>query len=279
MPPVPYTFECQHNQVLEPARACVRFFSGGKIPPTNPTTDEEFVALFATLGSNFGTSRIKLADREFASAEALFQATMKPDEVDSFTSTGLYGTASQRAFVALGYPADKARQKATRASRRKIDGVTAKLRINQLHRMKKTRRHTAEACARIFWEIQLLKYRQNPLARKALEATGDAILLEFVRSTERRLKKNPHDVERWGGMLVSSPRRIVGCNQMGALLMAVRDYLRCDDLRSAAAHRVPTFEELVHGPAACTSDGNDDDDDDDDELLSIRQARLVGAVG
>ena len=247
-----YTFESHHNRVLEPTRACVCFFSGGKIPPDNPTTDEDYVTLFQTLGSNFGTldPPIELADgRKFSSSEALYQATMMPDEVDSFTQTGLYGTASRRAFEALGFSADKARDKAIRASRRRIDGISAKLRIKKLHKLKKTRRHTDEECARIFWEIELLKYRQNSLARKALEATGDALLLEFVRSTEWRLKKDPRDVERWGGMLVSSPRRVLGCNQMGALLMAVRDYLRGDNLRPAAACRVPTFDELVQGPA------------------------------
>jgi predicted NAD-dependent protein-ADP-ribosyltransferase YbiA (DUF1768 family) len=243
-----YTFESRHGHVLEPARACVFFFSGGKIPPDDPTTDEDYLATFPTMGSNFGTSPITLADdRRFSSAEALFQATRMPSEVDSFTTSGLYGTASTEAFEALGFRTNDARAKAARAARRRIDGVTAKLRINKLRKMKMTREHTAEECARIFWEIQLLKYRQNPRARKALEATGDAELLEFVRSTTRRLEKDPRDVERWGGMLVSSPRRIVGHNQMGALLMAIREYLRCDNLRSAEARRVPTFDELLHG--------------------------------
>lgn len=244
-----------------------RFWSkaGKRVSPT-ATEEERLRVAFQTAGSNFSKCRIEVVVGEgsgrrrvvFLSSEAFFQATLAPpDELDKFTEHGLFGHLNADAFFALGTKEADAAKKVRFWSG--MDGVLAKMYANRLHTRGQRRKVDGDECARIFWSVLVAKYEQNPEARRALLATGDEYLLEFVRGANL-----PGRDEKWGG-LVAPDGLVVGRNQMGAMLMRVRTHFGAP-CESAPSHLLQ-FEEVAHGTHW-----------DEDEPLSKRARRVLSLV-
>ena len=91
---------------------------------------------------------------------------------------------------------------------------------------------TAERCAEVFFDILVAKYTQNEHLARVLLSTGDRYILEFDRGAGRA--KRAGRTCRWGGIVEDG--RVVGSNQMGALLMRVRDRLLRRMTRNEKCH-------------------------------------------
>lgn len=102
-------------------------------------------------------------------------------------------------------------------------GVVAKKAISKtfLKKSKVGRRFfSKEKCEELFLEILMAKFTQNEELKKALLATGDTYLVEVAQKYNVTCDEPP----RWGGKVVQGV--VHGHNQMGALLMHVRDQLK-----------------------------------------------------
>mgnify|MGYP007125099313 CR=1 FL=1 len=157
----------------------------------------------------------------YPSAEHAFQAYRFPQEMREslFSVHSDIAELSHKSFAAVGVPMKHTEKKMKYWGKKNMVGILAKMKANRLDGRKLT--HLECECA--FVDILLAKYSKNEEHRSALLGTGDAFLLEFVRSSVANFKKRG-TIERWGGML--EERRICGHNQQGALQMHVRSLIR-----------------------------------------------------
>ena len=124
--------------------------------------------------------------------------------------------------------ADVAAKKASFWKRKKNIGILAKM-ISKRAWLEKRGiqklRISEVECESIFEGILMAKYESNPELKKILLDTGDRYLLEFDRAAGRLEKEGKRS--RWGGMIVDG--KVVGRNQMGALMMKVRERFKTAD--------------------------------------------------
>lgn len=198
--------EPQHGKLVD-ENNIVKFFSNVK-PPLN-------------LLSNFFETKVVIDGRVYPSSEHAFQAMLSLDS-DAFTLDSEIGKLTPEACRYVGYPNDKMHDKCKTWSKKKNVGILAKMLISKHDKLGLKRTVTCEECEALFKKILLEKFRTNSIARKVLLDTKDAYLYEFVKSSNRRFQKNG-EIERWGAMIVDG--KVVGDNQMGALMMWVRKEL------------------------------------------------------
>ena len=195
-----------HHEKPVDAANVVMFGSGAKAP---------FCGL-----SNFAECEkgVEFNGRIFSSSEHAFQAFLSPTPAE-FEADGPFCKLTEEAFVKLGVKPADAAKKVKHWGKKKMVGVLAKMRINRQKKQGVAKKVTKEEALSAFRAILKSKYERNPHLRWTLLATKGKRLLEFVRSAERNHKKGL--VERWGGMVVDG--KIIGHNQMGALMESVRD--------------------------------------------------------
>lgn len=201
--------ECHDGKKIAPRH--VYFGSGAKEP-------------FHKL-SNFYACRVVFDGVEYPSSEHAFQA----QRVAAHRRRELFSTDGAYADLVKGFrnffPRDssKAEKKASYWGKKKNVGVIAKMLVARTNNLVEMSEST---CADIFFNVLKAKYIQNEDAKRVLLSTGDRYLVEFDRGAERKRKSGK--VCRWGALVREG--RVVGSNQMGALLMRVRDQLaRLDD--------------------------------------------------
>jgi predicted NAD-dependent protein-ADP-ribosyltransferase YbiA (DUF1768 family) len=170
--------------------------------------------------SNFYAADIEYKGSMYASTEHAFQAAkvLDPEEARKLTTSGALGGLTEEAVATLGV-------KVNYWGKKNMVGIVPKMFIKRLPFIHK-RSFDERECEAIFTELLLLKYRTHADLKSVLLDTGDAYLLEFDRSARRRFDKDSNDVVRWAGMVVDG--RVIGHNQMGALMMKVREVLRAE---------------------------------------------------
>lgn len=198
--------EPQHGKLVDENNV-VKFFSNAK-PPLN-------------LLSNFFETKIEIDGKVYPSSEHAFQAMLSLDS-DAFTSNSEIGKLTPEACHFVGFSKDKMHDKCKLWSKKKNVGILAKMLISKHDKLSLKRTVTRGECEALFKKILLEKFRTNSVARKVLLDTKDAYLYEFVKSSNRSFQKNG-EIERWGAMIVDG--KVVGDNQMGALMMWVREEL------------------------------------------------------
>lgn len=171
--------------------------------------------------SNFHECEVRLGGRMFPSAEHAFQAQLGPDP-QLYTQDSVIGKLSEDAFMHLGVKKQRAPSKVKYWQKKRNVGILAKMLVNRHKKQGLKRTVTGQQCKELFLRILRLKFA-DPELRDVLLGTGDAYLLEFDKGAGRAHKKN-HHIVRWGGMVEDG--RIVGHNQMGALLMELRSEMR-----------------------------------------------------
>jgi predicted NAD-dependent protein-ADP-ribosyltransferase YbiA (DUF1768 family) len=168
--------------------------------------------------SNFHQCRVVFEGVTYPSSEHAFQAQRVPPWLRYLFSTeGPYADLDA-GFKKFFADPKKAEKKAAYWRKKGNVGILAKMAIN---RMKDLVDMTAERCAEVFFDILVAKYTQNEHLARVLLSTGDRYILEFDRGAGRA--KRAGRTCRWGGIVEDG--RVVGSNQMGALLMRVRDRL------------------------------------------------------
>ncbi len=232
-----------HNGFCVRGKNVLCFWSGAKTPPdlALSRSHSDFLASAPTKLTNFSESYIDVIlggqRRRFPSSEHLYQACKAlPEHAEEFCVSSPIGELTEKGFVFAGAKPEKAAAKVKFWSRTRAVGILAKMRIEMLKKQGATRSLSGEECYRVFKQILIAKFVQDPFARAALEATGDAYLLEFVRSAGMDGKN-----ELWGG--IEKDGYIIGNNQMGALIMEVREILAklSDDEWPTT---LPRFEDL-----------------------------------
>ena len=198
--------EAQHGRLVD-EKNVIQFFSNAK-PPLN-------------MLSNFFETEVVLDGKVYPSTEHAFQAQLSLHP-EVFTLTSEIGKLTPEACHFVGFPESKMHAKCEFWSKKKNVGILAKMLISKHDKLGLKRRATREECEHLFKKILLEKFRKNSTARKVLLDTKDAYLYEFVRSSNKRFQKNG-EIERWGAMIVDG--KVVGDNQMGALMMWVREEL------------------------------------------------------
>ena len=240
-------FQNHHGREVEKAQV-FQFFAAGKTPPlaSLPLTPLNCKRLAATKLSNFSASGIRcivdgLAHRDevciFPTSEHLFKACMSPRHVRDFIVGGPIDELSEAGFAYVGVPAADRAKKVKHWGRTDAVGVLARMHGNNLEEQGEKRSVSGEQCYSMFKRILYAKYKQDHRAYEALKCTGDKLLLEFDRSAARTGNA------RWGGLIKDD--RIVGANQMGALLMEVRDELL--PTMGGEPLQFPRFADLVLG--------------------------------
>ena len=223
-----------------------RFWSGGKTPKSADAlvTHDDFLQLAHTALSNFFAAPIRCYLNGvlvvFPSAEHLFQALMAPDHVADFLVKGPIGELNEAAFAFVGVKAEERAKKVNVWSRTHAVGILAKMHIKRLKEQGKKRELSGEHCYRAVKLILHAKYRQNILESHALRTTRGKYLLEFAKGARREISKGREVL--WGGLVEDG--RVVGNNQMGALMMEVRDEI--PEMRGEPL-QFPHFEDLAFG--------------------------------
>ena len=171
--------------------------------------------------SNFHSCRVVFDDVEYPSSEHAFQAQRVPPRLrrELFSTEGSYADLDA-GFGKLFGDSEKAKKKAAHWRKKENVGVLARMVIKRM-KPKDLVEMSAELCAEVFFEILTAKYAQNEHLRRVLLSTGDRYILEFDRGAGRAKRKGSK--ARWGGLVEND--RVVGSNQMGALLMRVRETL------------------------------------------------------
>lgn len=200
--------EPQHGRSVDAATA-IAFHSNAKAP--------------YNILSNFHEVEVIRNGVSFPSSEHAFQAALSREGVRDFTSESKIGKLTPEACALVGFPKKKLKEKCDYWKKKENVGILAKKLIRK-HKLRNSKREIDRAeCESLFKEILLDKYTRNPHAKKVLLDTHDAYLYEFVRSSNARFQKTG-EIERWGAMIVDG--KLVGDNQMGALMMWVRDEIR-----------------------------------------------------
>lgn len=198
--------DVSHHEVpVDPANV-IAFGSGAKAP---------FCGLSNFAGCEKG---VEFNGKIFPSSEHAFQAFLSPTPAE-FEADGPLCELTEETFVKLGVKPADAPKKVKHWGKKKMIGILAKMRINRQKKQGVTKRATKEEALSAFRAILKSKYERNPGLRRTLLSTKGKRLLEFVRSAGRNYKKG--EVERWGGMVIDG--KIIGHNQMGALMESVRD--------------------------------------------------------
>lgn len=198
--------ERQHGKYVDENKV-IKFYSNAK-PPLN-------------LLSNFFETNVVIDGNVYPSSEHAFQAYLSSNPED-FMLESKIGKLTPEACNFVGFPSSKMHAKCDVWSKKNNVGILAKMLISTHDKLGLKRSIPREECEVVFKKILLEKFRSNSTARKVLLDTKDAYLLEFVKSSNRRFKKNG-EIERWGAMMVDG--KVVGDNQMGALMMWVREEL------------------------------------------------------
>ena len=172
--------------------------------------------------SNFYATVIQFDGKVYPSTEHAFQAQLSV-HLEAYTLTSAIGKLTPEACHLVGFPDNKKHAKCDFWSKKDMVGILAKMLIAKHAQLGLKQKVTREESEDLFKKILLEKFRSNSTARKVLLDTKDAYLYEFVRSSNKRFQKNG-EIERWGAMIVDG--KVVGDNQMGALMMWVRKKLR-----------------------------------------------------
>ena len=206
-----------------PNDKAILFYSGAKAPHC--------------LLSNFALCEHGVAYEgiDYPSSEHAFQASKVPPGMREqlFSINSDIAKLTPEAFVAVGVPAKQADGKVKHWGKKNMVGILAKQRIKRIN---SKRTLSKEECDRVFIDILLSKYNSNHRHREALLATGDASLLEFVRSSVSKFDKKG-EIDRWGGMIRGGTKAgelimggsVVGHNQQGSLQMHVRSILQKEE--------------------------------------------------
>lgn len=171
--------------------------------------------------SNFSKIQIMIHEKNYPSLEHAFQANrIEPnhESADEYICAGPICELSESAFTYVGVNANKAAKKVKYWSKKNMHGILAKMLIKKHEKKGLKRSMTSQQCKDLLLQLLRQKYA-NIEMREVLLKTGTQYLLEFEKSAERRFKQG--DIARWGGMLVNG--RIIGHNQMGILLMQIRE--------------------------------------------------------
>ena len=171
--------------------------------------------------SNFHACRVEFEGVVYPSSEHAFQAQrVSPRERrDLFSIEGPYADLDAGFKNLFPRDPEKAERKAAYWRKKDNVGILAKMIVN---RTKNLIEMNAERCAEVFFDVLMAKFAQNEHLRDVLASTGDRYILEFDRGAGRA--KRAGRTSRWGGLVEDG--RVVGSNQMGALLMRVRERLR-----------------------------------------------------
>ena len=174
--------------------------------------------------SNFYECVVEYKGVWYPSSEHAFQAQRVPAEMREamFGVHSEIGKLTPQAFEAVGVKKEKCESKKKFWGKKHMIGILAKMRINRIPGDKKLH-FDKEKVERVFKEILMAKYKSNMELKDILLATEDKYLLEFTRAAFR---KNLSEPPRWAGGVDKETKKIVGENQMGALMMFVRDELR-----------------------------------------------------
>lgn len=175
--------------------------------------------------SNFSACFVYYEGLWYPSSEHAFQASLVPPGMreNLFSVKSDIAELTPAAFVAVGVPVKDAEKKVKYWAKKNMIGILAKMRINRT-RSKLTL--SKEECENAFIDILLSKYTLNQEHRKTLLSTGEAFLLEFVRSSVAKFDKEGK-IDRWGGMMRNG--QVVGHNQQGSLQMHVRSILQKEE--------------------------------------------------
>ena len=194
-------------------------------------TDKQIIAFGSNqkapyyLLSNFAECIVHYRECNFPSSEHAFQSQLVNDyeKKNAFLNTGVLGDW-EAGFKQFYKDNDVAQKKREYWKKKKNIGILAKMAIGK----NKDKMHmTSEEAYKVFHEILLAKFNQNENLKQLLLDTGDAYLFEFDRSARRLDQLNPPRRVRWGAMIVEGV--VIGHNQMGALLMKVREDLFRED--------------------------------------------------
>ena len=173
--------------------------------------------------SNFFECCMEYNGEWFSSSEHAFQAQLvRAEQRKSLFGLGSdIGFLTGKAFESVGVKKGSGDAKAEHWGKKGMVGILAKMRINRIDKSQKLSM-TKDDAERIFKEILLEKFKCKPELRNILLDTGDAYLLEFDRGAFRNNSEPP----RWGGGVDKETKHVIGHNQMGALMMWVRDEMR-----------------------------------------------------
>lgn len=200
--------EPQHGRAVDQQHA-IQFYSGAIAP--------------YHLLSNFSEAEVVIDNVSYPSSEHAFQAALSLEGVEAFSSSSAIGKLTPAACGVVGFPPKKLDAKCAFWSKKRNVGILAKMLIAKHKKAERKRQVDRAEVELLFKKILLDKYRRNPKAREALLSTGNAYLYEFVRSANSKFTKKGV-VDRWGAMIVDG--KVVGDNQMGALMMWVREQIR-----------------------------------------------------
>lgn len=161
--------------------------------------------------------------RTFPSSEHAFQSCFVPEDMkDCFTVSGTFGDYYS-GFKSL-YPSassDFIQKKVDYWKKKNNIGILAKMAVNRkrLGSMNIEKKSMSfEECEDTFFHILQKKF-EIPDFKNVLLSTGKCYLLEFDRFQQESEDK----ISRWGGKIIN--HKVWGHNQMGSLLMKVRDTL------------------------------------------------------
>jgi len=204
--------DSQHNKIVSAER--VPFFSNAKDP---------FNGL-----SNFHACEFTLGGITYPSSEHAFQAQLVPPNYRHiFSVTGPLATLDSgfRTLMPRAKEAD-IEKKVLFWGRKKNVGIVAKMASRRDYLLLNYGLRKADVgfdeCRIIFKSVLVAKHDSSAEFRELLEGTGDKYLFEFDRAAERMsLKGSPL---RWAAMIKDN--RVIGHNQMGSLLMWLRDFAR-----------------------------------------------------
>jgi predicted NAD-dependent protein-ADP-ribosyltransferase YbiA (DUF1768 family) len=175
--------------------------------------------------SNFHECEVTLYGVTYPSSEHAFQAQLVPMNFQYFFSTS-GPLATLRSGFKMMMPKMKEElidKKVLFWGKKNNIGIVAKMASKREyllrdHGVTKTK-IDFEECSLIFKRVLMAKYASCEKFRMVLEMTENKYLFEFDRSAERMsLLGTPI---RWGAMIKDN--KVIGHNQMGALMMWLRD--------------------------------------------------------
>jgi predicted NAD-dependent protein-ADP-ribosyltransferase YbiA (DUF1768 family) len=164
--------------------------------------------------SNLARATVELDGKSHVSSEHAYVAATVGEPVEDFDGLATIGYTPEKVQKAKAFWGDKV-------------GVVAKIHGNIMRMERGGTAITIEEKREVWMRILRSKF-SCPQLREILLSTGDAYLLEFCRGAViRSLRGNT--TERWGGWdykVSPTESRIWGDNEMGHLLMRVRNEIR-----------------------------------------------------
>ena len=177
------------------------------------------------IGELAGTSASAYDGKQFPSVEHAFQAQFVDEPHRDLFQVGSVCADHASGFEQL-VPKSEVNKKVTYSKGKANIGILAKMIFKndwlKNKEIEKSKAVNEDACSTMFRELLVKKFLEHDDLRNLLLETKDAYLLELDQSASRLESMGLRS--RWSGMIVDGT--VVGCNQMGALLMEVREELR-----------------------------------------------------